>query len=289
MSSQAMARRSHRQLAAPGAAPPRAMRIASGLLLLVAGLVILFPLAWIAFAAFRSTGDLTNPGSFTIHPTLDNFPTISDSGVPAAAIRSTVLGIVVAVVAVLAGSLAAYSIARFRTGGAVFQVGILLPTVIPPTVLAFPLLTLAIGLKINGSLLTVVAAHLTYVVPLVTWFLIGFFRAVPRELEEQAAIDGFSQIKSFFLVVLPNVLPGLGAAALLGFMLSWNEFFYALILAPGDEHTLPVAIAGFNTFRGVLLGPLAATVLVSVVPVILLSLLVQRYLVRGMSGSGVKQ
>ena len=273
----------------PGAEPPRALRLGGTLLLFLAALVILFPLLWIAFAAFRSTGDLTNPGSFTIHPTLESFPAIANAGVPGAAFRSTVLGLVVAAVAIFTGSLAAYSIARFRTGGPYFQIGILLPTVIPPTVLAFPLLTLAIGIDLNGTLIAVVAAHLTYVVPLVTWFLIGFFRAVPIELEEQAAIDGFGPIATFVYVVLPNVLPGVGAAALLGFMLSWNEFFYALILAPGDAHTLPVAIAGFNTFQGVKLGPLAATVLVSVIPVILLSLLVQRYLVRGMSGSGVKQ
>lgn len=274
---------------APGAAPPRGIRISGVVLLTIALIVILFPLIWIAFGAFRTPADLTDPGSFAMHPTLDNFSKISDADIPGAALRSTILGVAVALIAVVFGSLAAYSIARFQTGGSGFRVGILLPTVIPPTVLAFPLLALALDLNLNDSMISVAAAHLTYVVPLVTWFMVGFFKAVPRELEEQASIDGFGPWKSFVLVVLPNVLPGLGAAALLGFMLSWNEFFYALMLAPGSARTLPVAIAGFNTFQGVQLGPLSAAVLVSVVPVVIFSFAVQRYLVKGMSGSGVKQ
>jgi ABC-type glycerol-3-phosphate transport system permease component len=278
------------QLAPPGSRPARGFRLTGAFLLTVALVIIVFPLAWIAFGAFRNPADLTDPGSFAIHPTLDNFSKISDADVPGAATRSAILGIVVAVLAVGAGSLAAYSIARFRTGGDLFRVGILLPTVIPPTVLAFPLLALALSLKLNDSLLSVVAAHLTYVVPLVTWFMVGFFKAVPRELEEQAAIDGFGEFAAFRLVVLPNVLPGIGAAALLAFMLSWNEFFYALMLAPGTSRTLPVAIAGFNTFQGVQLGPLSAAVIVSAVPVVVLSFVVQRYLVRGGgTASGVKQ
>jgi multiple sugar transport system permease protein len=278
-----------RTVDAPGAEPARATRIAAALLVLVGALIIVAPLAWIAFGAFRTPADLTDPGTFSVHPTLGNFSAIGDAGIPAAAIRSGILGVVVALIGAVVGSLGAYSIARFRTGGDALRVGILLPTVVPPTVLAFPLLALALSLHLNDSLIAVVAAHLTYVVPLVTWFMVGFFQAVPRELEEQASIDGFGPFRAFLLVVVPNVLPGLGAATLLGFMLSWNEFFYALMLAPGTSRTLPVAIAGFNTFQGVELGPLCAAVLVSVVPVLVLSFAVQRFLVRGAGGSGVKQ
>lgn len=267
----------------------RGLRTSAAIVISLAVLITALPLVWVAFGAFRSTADLTNPGSFAFHPTTDNFSAIADAQVPAAALRSTVLGLVVAFIAVVFGSLAAYSIARFRTGGSPLRVGILLPTVLPPTILAFPLLALAVNLRLNDSLVSVAIAHLTYVVPLVTWFMVGFFKAVPIELEEQAAIDGYGPWAAFLRVVMPNVLPGVGAAALLGFMLSWNEFFYALMLAPGSSRTLPVAIAGFNTFQGVQLGPLSAAVLVSVVPVVVFSFVVQRHLVKGMSGSGVKQ
>jgi ABC-type glycerol-3-phosphate transport system permease component len=267
----------------------RRLRAAGVLVIALAVLITALPLLWIFFGAFRSTADLTDPGSFAFHPTTDNFAAIGTAQVPAAALRSTLLGVAVAAIAVVLGSLAAYSIARFRTGGSPLRVGILLPTVLPPTILAFPLLALAVNLRLNDSLFAVAIAHLTYVVPLVTWFLVGFFKAVPVELEEQAAIDGYGPWQAFLRVVMPNVLPGVGAAALLGFMLSWNEFFYALMLAPGSARTLPVAIAGFNTFQGVQLGPLSAAVVVSVVPVVVFSFVVQRHLVKGMSGSGVKQ
>jgi ABC-type glycerol-3-phosphate transport system permease component len=274
---------------APGTRPSRPVEVTRVLLILAALVVAVLPFAWILFGAFRTPADLTDPGSFQFHPTLENFSAISEDAVPVAALRSVIVGVAVTIVGVIIGSLGAYAISRFRTGGLVLRFGILLPTVIPPTVLVFPLLALALSLHLNDTLLAVIAAHLTYVVPMITWFMVGFFNGVPRELEEQAAIDGYGPFAAFLRVVIPNVLPGLGAAALLAFMLSWNELFYALILAPGTSRTLPVAIASFNTFQGVKLGPMCAAILIAAVPVTLLSFFIQRHLVRGMSGGGLKQ
>jgi ABC-type glycerol-3-phosphate transport system permease component len=101
-------------------------------------------------------------------------------------------------------------------------------------------------------------------------------------------VDGFGRFAAFRIVVLPQVLPGLGAAGIFAFVLSWNDLFYALVLAGGNSKTLPVAIAGFNTFRGVELGAMCAAILVSVIPVLVVSFFVQRRLVRGISGGGLK-
>jgi len=131
-------------------------------------------------------------------------------------------------------------------------------------------------------------APLTFVLPVVTWFMIGFFDAVPRELEEQAMVDGHGRFGAFRKVVLPQVLPGLGAAAIFAFVLSWNDLFYALVLAGGRAKTLPVAIAAFNTFRGVDLGAMSAAILVSVGPVLVASFFIQKRLIRGISGGGLK-
>lgn len=273
----------------PGAEQSRGLRVARALCIAAALLVVALPLLWVLAGTFRTPADLTDPGSFSFHPTLDNFSSISSVGVPAAAGRSLVVGVVVAVVGVFCGALGGYAISRYRTGGLWLRFGILLPTVIPPTVLVFPLLALALGLKLNDTLLAVIAAHLTYVVPMITWFMIGFYNNVPKELEEQAAIDGYGPFQVFLRVVIPNVLPGLGASAVLAFMLSWNELFYALILAPGTSRTLPVAIAAFNTFQGVRLGPMCAAIFVAALPVTLLSFFVQRHLVQGVGGGDVKQ
>jgi ABC-type glycerol-3-phosphate transport system permease component len=101
-------------------------------------------------------------------------------------------------------------------------------------------------------------------------------------------VDGYGRFGAFRRVVLPQVLPGIGAAAIFAFVLSWNDLFYALILAGGNTETLPVKIASFNTFRGVELGTMSAAILVSVVPVLVACFFVQRRLVRGISGGGLK-
>ena len=130
--------------------------------------------------------------------------------------------------------------------------------------------------------------HLPFVVPVVTWFLIGFFDEVPRELEEQAMIDGYTQFQAFYKVVLPTIRPGIAAAGIFGFVLSWNDLFYALILTGGESRTLPVAIAGFWTFRGVDMGKMAVAILVAVVPILIISFFVQKHLIRGLGGGAVK-
>ena len=274
--------------AAPGTRLTPAAEAGRLFLVAMAVTAVLVPLLWIAFAAFRTPADLTNPGSFAIDPTLDNMRDVAEGGIPGAALRSIIVGFAVTIIGVFVGALAGYSIARFRTGGIPLRFAILFPTIIPPTVLAFPLLALALQFNISDSLIAVIAAHLTIVVPMITWFMTGFFASVPREVEEQAAIDGYGPFAAFWRVVVPNVLPGLGASALLAFMMSWNELFYALVLAPGSSQTLPVAISGFNTFQGVKLGPMSAALLLTVAPVMVLSFVIQKRLVRGLGGSGVK-
>jgi ABC-type glycerol-3-phosphate transport system permease component len=191
-------------------------------------------------------------------------------------------------IAVVVGTLGAYAISRFGTGGVGTRFGILLSQLMPPAVLVVPLFLLAFNLNLRDTVIAVIASHLTFVLPVVTWFMIGFFDAVPKEFEDQAMVDGYGRFGAFRRVVLPQVLPGIGAAAIFAFVLSWNDLFYALILAGGNTETLPVKIASYNTFRGVELGTMCAAILVSVVPVLIACFFVQRRLVRGISGGGLK-
>jgi ABC-type glycerol-3-phosphate transport system permease component len=257
-------------------------------LLVVALLVVAFPYLWVLLAAFKTPADLNDPNKVAFEPTLDNWTAIGDGGVLRAAFVSVQVGLATVAVAVVAGTLGAYALSRFKAGGGAARFGILLSQVMPPAVLVVPLFLVAFDLQLRDTVWAVMASHLTFVLPVVTWFLIGFFDAVPRELEEQALVDGYGRFAAFRRVVLPQVLPGLGAAAIFAFVLSWNDLFYALVLAGGNSRTLPVAIAGFNTFRGVELGAMCAAILVSVVPVLVASFFVQRRLVRGISGGGLK-
>jgi ABC-type glycerol-3-phosphate transport system permease component len=257
-------------------------------LLTVAVLVVAFPYLWVLLAAFKKPDDLNQPDKIAFSPTLDNWQAVGDGGVLRAALTSIEVGLITVALALVAGTLGAYAISRFKAGGGVTRFGILLSQLLPPAVLVVPLFVVLFDLNLRDTPWAVVVSHLTFVLPVVTWFMIGFFDAVPKELEEQALVDGYGRFDAFRLVVLPQVLPGLGAAAIFGFVLSWNDLFYALVLAGGNSKTLPVAIAGFNTFRGVELGAMCAAILVSVVPVLLASFFVQRRLVRGISGGGLK-
>jgi ABC-type glycerol-3-phosphate transport system permease component len=262
-----------------------ALRIA---LLWAAGVCVAFPLLWIALASVKTPAQLDDPFAVAFTPTFASWRTVLESGILAAAGRSALVAGVTIAISVVVGSMGAYAIARFRAGGTLTRFGMLAAQVLPPAVLVFPFLTMAYALRLTDTLVPVIFAHLSFVLPVVTWFLIGFFEAVPRSLEEQAQVDGFGRFAAFRLVVLPQVLPGIGAAAIFGFTLSWNDLFYGLILAPGKAAILPVAIAGFNTFRGVQIGSMSAAILIAVVPVVIASFFIQRRLVQGISGGAVK-
>jgi len=252
------------------------------------GLVVAFPYVWVVLASFKGPQALNDPSAVTFTPTLDNWRGVIDGGVLDSALTSVIVGVVTVAIAVVFGTLGAYAISRFGTGGAGTRFGILLSQLMPPAVLVVPLFLVAFNLNLRDTLVAVIASHLTFVLPVVTWFMVGFFDAVPHDFEEQAMVDGYGRFAAFRKVVLPQVLPGLGAAGVFAFVLSWNDLFYALILAGGNTVTLPVGIAGFNTFRGVELGAMSAAILVSIVPVLIASFFVQRRLVRGISGGGLK-
>lgn len=259
-----------------------------GLLLLTALASVLFPLVWVTLASFKTPSQLNDPSLLFFDPNLENWLYVIDRGILDAALRSAMVATITVIISAIAGSTAAYVISAYKAGGSATRFGILAAQVLPPAVLVFPFLTLAYLTRVNDSLLPLIFAHLSFVLPVVTWFLIGFFDSVPKSLEEQARVDGFTRFKAFLLVVLPQVYPGLGAAVIFGFTLSWNDMFYGLILTPSRSAILPVAIAGFNTFRGVELGAMSAAILVAVVPVVIASFFIQRKLVQGISGGAVK-
>ena len=261
---------------------------AGSVLLGVAAVVVFLPFLWVLLGSFKTGAQLNDPTLVTFRPNLANWRDVISSGILQSAGRSALVGVITVSISVVIGSMGAYSISRYKTGGTATRFGILAAQVLPPAVLVFPFLDMAFRLKLNDTLAAVVIAHLSFILPVVTWFLIGFFDAAPKEVEEQAMVDGLSRFAAFRKVVLPQVAPGIGASAIFGFVLSWNDLFYALILAPGNAATLPVRIAGFNTFRGVELGSMCAAILVSIVPVLIASFFIQRRLVRGISGGAVK-
>lgn len=265
------------------------LKIVRILFLLIVLTFVLIPFIWIILASLKTPLELTRQTSIIFSPVLDNWKHVLGGDLPINFVNSLIVGFISVVVSLIVGLPAAYSISQYKTGGNLTRVSILISEIVPSAVLVVPIFLVAYYLKINGTLIPVTLAHLTFVLPIVTWFLIGFFDSVPKSLEEQALIDGCGRFQAFRKVVLPQVLPGIGAASIFGFVLSWNDLFYALILGGEDTQTLPVAIAAFDTFRGVQLGEMSVAILVSAIPTIILSFFIQKHLIKGMGGGAVKE
>src|SRR5690606_17125069 len=183
-------------------------------------LVVLFPYAWVVLSSFKSPADLTNPTKLLFAPVLDNWERVFAGGITNNFGLSLLVGLATVLVTLLVGTPAAYAISHYAVGGRLTRFGILLAELIPPSVLVVPLFLVSYYLKVNGMVIPVIVAHLTFVLPVVTWFLISFFDDIPRDLEQAAMIDGCTRFQAFLKVVLPQVMPGLGAAAIFGFVLS---------------------------------------------------------------------
>lgn len=257
--------------------------------LLAAVLAVLFPFFWIFLTSLKPPDLVARPEVWAFTPVPDNWQQVMfDSSVPRYIANSLLVAVLTVTITLLVGCPAAYSFSRFKTGGGTARFAILTAEMMPPAILIVPFFLLMYRLALIGTLWAVVAAHLTFVAPLVTWFLIGFFDAVPRELEEQAMVDGYTRFAAWRKVVLPAIRPGIAGAAIFAFVLSWNDMFYALILTGGDNKTLPVAVAGYWTFRGIEMGKMAVAILLAVIPVLVAAFFVQKHLVRGLGAGTVK-
>lgn len=263
-------------------------RFLGGAWLVLAVLAVCLPMLWIFLASLKSQADQSDPFGLVFVPTFENWAEVLGSDLLGAIGRSLVLGVVVVLISMLVGIPGAYSIALFKIGGNSSRIAMLIAQVLPPAVLVFPFLSLAYMMRINGTMLALIPAHVGFVLPVVVWFMLSFFSSVPMSLEEQARIDGLTRFQAFLKVILPLVLPGLGAAAIFGFSLSWNDMFYAQILVAGGQQTLPLAIADYNTFRGINLGPMSAAILMSSLPILVLTFFIQKRLIQGLGGHGVK-
>jgi multiple sugar transport system permease protein len=263
-------------------------QVSTFVILTLALLIVFFPYFWTILASLKNPAAINRPLDFNFTPILDNWYAVIRAQIPLQAFNSLIVGILTVLISLAAGSLAAYSFSRFNVGGSPVRFVVLLAQMLPPAVLIIPLFLLMYSTRLLGSIWAAVISHLTFILPLVTWFLIGFFDDVPPELEEQAMVDGCTPWQAFIRIVLPTIRPGLGAAGLFGFVLSWNDLFYALLLTTGSTRTLPVGIAGYWTFRGVEMGQMSAAIILAIVPMIGLSFFVQKFMLRGLGGGAIK-
>jgi multiple sugar transport system permease protein len=258
--------------------------------LLIVLLVLLVPYLWLILTSFKDRVDIFSGDPFSAFaPTLDNYATaFGERGFLRNLMNSVIVAAGATVAALAVGVPAGYALSRTtgRTGVIVLFV-MLAARLMPAIVLAVPLFILFADMGLLGSYQGLIIAHLTFLVPFTVWMMRGFFLGVPVELDEAATIDGASRLRYFVSVLLPVTRGGLAATAIFCVINSWNELLYGLILTNRDTATLPVAIPSLMTPIGTFWGQIAAVGVVTTIPMLVFALLVQRHIVRGMTGGAL--
>ncbi|MBZ9645549.1 carbohydrate ABC transporter permease [Streptomyces sp. PSKA30] len=251
-----------------------------------------FPFLYLMLTSFKTPSDaLAVPP--TILPkvwSLENFAKALDTpGVTAAFINSITTAVLSTLISLVLAVPAAYAVSRFGTvSGRVFIVVALVTRMVPPVAIGVPLIGMMKTLGLTDTPVGTAIAHTTISLPLSIWLMVSFFEAVPAELEDAAKVDGCSRMGALIRVVLPVVSGGVAVTAIFAFLASWNEFLFALLLTAVKAQTVPILIANFQTQYGLQWGPMTAMATLYSIPVILLTLVLQRRIVAGLTLGAVK-
>ena len=253
--------------------------------------IFLLPVYWMVTTALKTTTDtFAVPPVLIFQPTFEHFLAVYTEGpVLKSLVNSLVVATTSTALAVLIVAPAAYVLARFNfRGKADLWFWIISNRFISPIVVALPFFLIARDLRLLDRHPALILVYLTFGVPLVVWLCVDQFRAIPREVDEAARVDGANLGQVFFRINLPLAMPGIAVAAILAFITSWNELMFALVLTSTEARTAPVEAANFMTGFGIRWGPMMATGTLIVLPVLLFALLVSRSLVRGLTMGAVK-
>jgi len=277
--------------------PIEILRYAIIVLILTASL---FPIAWMIITSFKPADDvMVSPPRFIFRPTLDNYIYALQKANFAHFIENTIyVAVVSTVIVIVLSSLASYSFARYNPGGGNILFFILTTKMFPAIAVVLPYFiifqivgdtavgkALGIGLDRPGAL---IISYTMFNLPFAIWLMVSFFQDIPRELEDSARLDGYNRLQVLWRVVLPLAAPGIAVTAIFCLIFSWNEFLFAYILTRDAARTITVGVESFFTLRGILWGPVAAAATISVAPMLAFVLILQRYMVRGLTFGAVR-
>lgn len=255
--------------------------------------LVLAPIIWTVAAGFRTQISLLM-GDVLFTPIWSNFSEVLWSKTSDFLLNyrnSIIVGLVSTVLCVVVATLAAFSLNRMRWPGWVvhlFLAWTMIFHMIPPVALASAWFSMARSVGLENTFTGLILAHATLNLPMAIWLMAVFVRDVPKELEEAAIMDGADTPHILWYVILPLITPGLAATSILTFIFSWNEFAVALTLTMKQTATVPVAIAKFAQDFEIQYTQMAASAALAMVPAILVLLVAQRYIVKGLTQGAVK-
>lgn len=266
----------------------------SYILLAVFLILWLFPVFWMIMTAFKPNAEITtNVAPLTIlEPTLENFTYLfQNTGFTSWVVNSLIVSVSTTIFSVIVGTLAAYSLVRFKlVGSSAMGMGIFVTYLLPQTLLFIPMAFVIQQFGLYNKLSSLIVVYPTMMVPFCTWLMMGYFRAIPIDMEESARVDGATHWQAFYKVTLPLAIPGVISAAIFTFTLSWSEYLYALVLVPSVEaQTIPVGVPNALSSGDVFVwGSLMGAALLGSLPVVLVYAFFMRYFVSGMMAGAVK-
>lgn len=251
-------------------------------------LFLLLPFLWMVQNSFKTPLQILKlPPDMIFKPTLDNYANVLQTqNFLQYLLNSTIIAVGSTLLGLLLGLPAAYAIARYQQQG--IAVAILLARIVPGITFLLPLLILFRQLRMVDTFASLILTHMLVGLPFIVWVMVPFFEAIPRELEEAATVDGASILGSYTRVILPISGPGIVTGAILAFVFSWNNFMFSVVLATNRTKTVPLAIYNFISYPQVDWGGLMAAAVLITLPVLVLAVATQRYVVRGLTAGAVK-
>lgn len=253
-------------------------------------ILALSPFLWLLVMSFKTNAEIFHwPPRLFFSPTLDNYAKLWTSEFRSSFANSLTVSVASTVVSLVIGVPAAYALSRWSgRGGATISLWVLASRMAPPIAFTIPYFLAYRHLELLDTLTGLTIIYLTFNLSLVIWMMRPFYDQLPRALEEAAWIDGATMWQGFYRIILPLSGPGLAATAILCFLFAWNDFFFALILTRTEAMTAPVAVVNFMNYEGWEWGRIAAGGTMIMLPVLLFSFVVRRYLISGLTGGAVK-
>ena len=262
-------------------------------ILLIALAVVLFPLYWMINTALKPEGEIfqTPPTFISGNWSFDAFVNLfATRPIARYFFNSLVVATGTTALCVSFAALAAYGLTRFTIRiEALILMGLLFIKMLPETLLVVPFYGLIADMRLINSYVSLILVYTSFALPFALWMLIGFFRVIPKELDEAAIVDGASRLQAFWGIILPLARPGLTAVAMLTFLTAWNSYLWALVLTTTpDMFVLPVGIAALKGEYQIHWNELMAAAVIAVVPVLAIYSVFERYLVAGITAGAVK-
>ncbi len=253
-------------------------------------LIFLFPVYWLFIISFKTADEIFHypPVWYPKSLQFGNYSVLFKDGDAITVWNSLVLAGVSTIVAMALGTLAAYSLARFKTGGENLALWIISQRMMPPIAIVFPIFLLYVYLHWVDSYLGLILLYTAFSLPYVIWMMRGYIEDIPIELEESALVDGLTRWQTFWKVVVPMARSGLFATAVFTFIFSWNEFIFALVLTRTEVVTYTVQVTHYFGGQSNFWAKIAAMSVLGTIPVFITVAMLQRYLVRGISMGAVK-